>query len=92
MLQNIGKSFLKCIWRCRNSSQRVRDDRSTVEMKHANNPDPATQQQIVQTLRLPREYRRAYPRKTQAVMGEADELKQYRKTTQEAEEYLEHIR
>jgi hypothetical protein len=67
-------------------------DCSVVEMEHTNHCDAATQQQILQTLRLVKEYRQQYPRKSEAVIGEGDELKQNLKTAQDAKDYLERVR
>jgi hypothetical protein len=66
-------------------------DCSILEMGHATNCDAVTQQQALQTLRLLNEYRQKYPRKIEAVIGEGDELKQNRKITEEANEFLEKV-
>jgi hypothetical protein len=67
-------------------------DCSVVEMEHTNKCDAATQQQILQTLRLVKKYRQQYPRKNEAVIGEGEELKQDLKTAQDARDYLESVR
>jgi hypothetical protein len=67
-------------------------DCSIVAMEHTNNFDAATQEQILHTLRLLKEYRQRYPRKNVAVSNEGDESEQYRKIAQDAENYLEQVR
>ena len=66
-------------------------DCSIVEMEHSTNCDPATQQRILETLQLLKQYREKYPRKNEAVIGADDELKQNLKTTQEASEFLDQL-
>jgi len=67
-------------------------DCSIVEMANSTNSDAATREQVLQTLRLLKEYRQKYPSKIEAVIGESDELDQRRELTEKANKCLELVR